>query len=425
MRNLGSSGIRKHIFSWTLFDFANTAFYVIVLTVAYPLYFREVVVADRPDSDFLWGATFSLSMLVVALLSPILGAAADQGAGKKRFLLFFTLLSVAATALLFYVEAGMILTGMLLVILANIGFEAGLVFYDAFLPEITTERSYGRVSGYGFAMGYVGSLVTLLVSLPLLQGGFGSENLLNVRLSFVLAAGIFLAFSLPLFLVVPDRQIQGAFTWGYVHSGIQRVKSTFQHLRTYKNVARFLVAYFVYADAINTVIIFSSLFARHTLQFSISEIVLFFAVVQTSAMIGSVVFGILSDHIGQKRTLTITLLLWLIIIILAFFVEDKQTFFIVGILAGSAMGSSQSVSRSLLALITPIDKKTEFFGFFSFFGKASAILGPFVFGYISSLTTQRTAIASIGVLFLVGLGLLGFVKEQQHAAEPSTKRLGI
>ncbi|MEK7670316.1 MAG: MFS transporter, partial [Bacteroidota bacterium] len=157
---------RGQIFAWTLFDFANTAFYVVILTVGYPLYFKQVVADHGQQSDFLWGAAFSISMLIVAIVSPILGATADFGTGKKRFLGIFTALCIASTAGLFFVERSMIVSGMLLLIAANIGFEAGLVFYDAFLPEIASEKSYGRVSGYGFAMGYVGSLVTLLIAMP-------------------------------------------------------------------------------------------------------------------------------------------------------------------------------------------------------------------------------------------------------------------
>src|SRR3989304_1278937 len=180
---------RGKILSWTLFDFANTAFYVLILTVGYPLYFKKVIV-NGVEGDALWGISFSLSMLIVAVLSPVLGAVADYGAGKQRFLWLLTLLCVLATAALFFAQESMILFGMIFLILANIGFEAGLVFYDAFLPDITTERSYGRVSGYGFAMGYVGSLVTLLIAMPLYSGGFEPGNLLNVRLSFPIAAGL-------------------------------------------------------------------------------------------------------------------------------------------------------------------------------------------------------------------------------------------
>lgn len=408
---------RFQIFSWTLFDFANTAFYVLILTVGYPLYFKEIVAHGRTDGDFLWGATFSISMFIVALISPILGAAADSGRGKKRFLFFFTTLCIAATASLFVVTEGMIATGMLLLILANIGFEAGLVFYDAFLPELTVEKNYGRVSGYGFAMGYVGSLVTLLLAFPLFEGGFAEENLLNVRSSFLLAAGLFSVFALPIFLFVKDRQRRTTYSSSVVREGFHRVASTLKEFSRYRNVARFLLAYFLYFDGINTVIIFSSLYARQTLQFELQEIIIFFLIVQTSAIIGSVIFGILADHFGQKRTLGMTLVLWIVIVTIGYFTPDKIVFYGLGVLAGLALGSSQSTSRSLMSVILPPEKKTEFFGFYSFFGKASAILGPLLFGIVSSTVNQRAAILSVGILFIGGLIFLQRVKEKPFTVD--------
>lgn len=402
---------RGKIFSWTLFDFANTAFYVLILTVGYPLYFKKVVTGGSSQGDALWGLSFSISMLIVALLSPVLGAAADHGAGKKRFLAVFTGLCILATACLFFVEESMIVVGMLFLILANIGFEAGLVFYDAFLPEITTPRSYGRVSGYGFAMGYVGSLTTLAIAFPLYQAGFVEQNLPNVRLSFLIASGIFLLFSLPLFAAVPDLQRGERVTTDFIRVGIRRVRSTFREFPRYKNIARFLLSYFIYIDAVNTIIVFSSIFADETLRLEPQEIIVFFAIVQTSAMAGSVVFGFLADKFGHKRTLTTSLVLWLVIVCIAYFTEEKTMFFVVGALAGIALGSSQSSSRSLMSRIVPPEKKTEFFGFFSFFGKASAILGPAIFGFVSSNASQRIAVLTIGVLLLIGLILLQRVDE--------------
>jgi UMF1 family MFS transporter len=403
-------GSRGPILSWALFDFANTAFYVTILTVGYPLYFREIVAGGGPYADALWGLAFSISMVVVALLSPLLGAVADAGGGKKGFLALFTALCIIATAALSGVMPGMVAAGIALLVLANIGFEAGLVFYDAFLPEITTERSYGRVSGYGFAAGYAGSLLTLAAAFPLYSGGFEPANLDNVRISFVMAAGIFLLFSLPLFLFLPDRQRVHRLDLEILQSGFTRLIGTFRSLAQYRNIAWFLGAYFLYVDGINTIIVFSSIFARQTLGFDIGEIVLFFALIQTTALIGSIAFGVLADHLGHKRTLVITLLLWLSITVAAFFVTSKLAFTVIGGFAGIALGSSQSTSRSLMSRIIPKDKKTEFFGFYSFFGKASAILGPVVFGLVSSLLDQRTAILSVGLFLLAGLLMLRRVR---------------
>lgn len=403
------------IFVWTLYDLANTAFYVIILTVGYPLYFKEIVNNGARDGDFLWGLAFSISMLIVALLSPFLGAIADYTSNKKKFLFFLTLLCVLATSSLYFTGPSTILLSIILLILANIGFEAGLVFYDAFLPEITSERSYGRVSGYGFAMGYIGSLVTLIIVLPFYKLGFVPQNLDNIKSTFLLAAIFFSVFAVPLFLFLKEKRNQLDTRLKLLKIGYKRVTSTIKEAYKYKNIGKFLISYFLYIDAINTIIIFSSIFARETLKFELTEIIYLFAIVQSSAIVGSIVFGVLSDHIGQKKTLTITLILWLIIILLSYTVQSKDYFYLVGCLAGLALGSSQSTSRSLMSKITPLDKKTEFFGFYSFFGKASAILGPLIFGYVSSLINQRTAIISIGVILLLGLILLQRVKEKKFS----------
>jgi MFS transporter, UMF1 family len=410
---------RRQILSWALFDFANTAFYVIILTVGFPLYFKEIIVAGSRQGDFLWGAAFSISMIIVAFLSPVLGAVADYGTGKKRFLAVFTGLCIFSTILLFFVHENMILMGMTLLILANIGFEAGLVFYDAFLPEITTERSYGRVSGYGFALGYAGSLVTLAAVYPLYVGGMNPENLMNIRLSFLIAAAFFLIFSLPLFLFLHDKQQTSGLKSDFIRIGFARLKTTFDQFSRFRNIAKFLLSYFIYIDGINTIIVFSSIFARETFRMDISEIIVFFLLVQSFAMIGSFLFGILSDHAGHKRTLSITLVTWLGIVTIAYFVQDKWMFFVVGGFAGIALGSSQSTSRGLMSIITPEDKRTEFFGFYSFFGKASAIIGPILFGFVSSYFNQRLAILSVGFLLLLGLLLLQRV-EERPAVEPAS-----
>lgn len=402
---------KGRIFAWTLFDFANTAFYVIILTVGFPLYFKQIITGNSPNSDFLWGLAFSISMLVVAIISPLLGAIADYGAGKKKFLAIFTLLCILATASLYFTGSSMIFWGIFILILANIGFEAGLVFYDAFLPELTSERSYGRVSGYGFAMGYIGSLITLIIVFPLYEAGFEPANLFNIKISFVIAAILFFIFALPLFIFVPDKQYKKKFEPFFFLEGYKRLKSTFKDFQKYSNVAVFLLAYFLYIDGVNTVIIFSSIFALETLKMTFTEIILLFIVVQTSAIVGSTFFGIISDHIGHKKTLIITLLIWIGIVTSAFFVEDKNVFYGIASIAGIALGSSQSTSRSLLTLLTPREKKTEFFGFYSFFGKASAILGPFVFGIISSELNQRVAILSVAFFFIVGLLILTKVND--------------
>jgi UMF1 family MFS transporter len=391
---------KKKIFIWTLFDFANTSFSIVVVTFLYAVYFKKVVAQGQPIGDLYWSIGTSLAMIITAIIAPLLGAIADYSAGKKRFLLFFTLLCIAATASLFFVGSGDVFLGIAIFVFANVGFEAGLVFYDSFLPEITTPKNYGRVSGYGFAMGYLGSLATLAIVFPLIQSEMIKE-------SFPVAALFFLIFSLPLFIYLKDNRKTVIEHQPYLKIGVTRVWNTISHLRSYKNLATFLLAYFFYIEGVNTIIFFSGNYASTTLGFSETELLIFFLTVQTTAIIGSVILGILADSIGQKKTIVITLIMWLITVVIAYLVQDKNGFYVVGLIAGAAMGSSQSTSRSLMSKLTPVDKKTEFFGFYSFFGKSSAIVGPLVFGLVSYISgDQRLAIFSIGVFFLVGLFIL-------------------
>jgi UMF1 family MFS transporter len=407
---------RGRIFAWTLFDFANTAFSVIVVTVIYSRYFTTHIAQGQ---RWLWGLAVSLSMLCALVLSPPLGAAADYSRSRKRFLLLFTLVCVVCTALLFFVTQGMIVTGIALFVLANIGFEGGLVFYDAFLPSITTKETYGRVSGYGFAMGYLGALAVLVIVGFLLPDATSPNYLYFVRMSFVVAAGFFLLFSLPLFVFVPEPALTVAHNGSYIREGFRQAIRTFTSIfvrRKYPNIARFLVAFFVYNDGILTVIAFAAIFAEHILHMSDRDIITFFAVVQTSAVFGSIVFGHITDRIGPKRTISITLVIWIAIAVGSYFVQSVAFFYVVAMAAGIAIGSSQSASRSLMALLTPPDRAAEFFGFYDgLCGKASAVIGPFVYGLISDLTNERVAALAIGLFFVTGLIILQSVAEPKRA----------
>ena len=423
---------RSGIFIWTLFDFANTSYSIVVVTFIFAVYFKDVIASGEPVGDLYWSIGVSLSMVITAIISPVLGAIADFSAGKKRFLLFFTLVCISSTALLYFTGEGTVLLALILFILANIGFEAGLVFYDAFLPELTEPKNYGRVSGYGFAMGYLGSLATLAVAFPFIQ-----NNL--IRESFPLSAVFFLVFAVPLFIFLKDTRKSVERKDSYLKIGFHRVFSTISNLKNYRNLGIFLLSFFFYIEGVNTVIFFSGNYARTTLKFSFEELIIFFLIVQTTAILGSVIFGIIADSAGQKKTITISLFIWIFTIAAAYLTSDpeagliqllygtfadsavefqKQSFYFIGLLAGSVMGATQSVSRSLMSKLTPPEKKTEFFGFYSFFGKSSAVVGPLVFGYVSYITgSQRIAILTICLFFVVGLGILKFVKDPKLQTE--------
>jgi UMF1 family MFS transporter len=324
---------------------------------------------------------------------------------------------------MFFVQDGMITLGLFLFIIANIGFEGGLVFYDAFLPGITSKNSYGRVSGYGFAMGYLGALAVLLIVNAMLPPASDQHYLFFVRLSFVVAGGFFLVFSLPMFLFVHEPPLTHAPQQSYFKEGIKRANTTFRALfvsKEHPSIAKFLIAFFIYNDGILTVIAFAAIFAENILHMNDSDIIIFFAVVQTSAVLGSLGFGIITDKIGPKKTISITLIIWIAIAIGAYFVTTVTAFYIVALGAGVAIGSSQSASRSLMALLTPKEREAEFFGFYDgLCGKASAVVGPFVYGLISDFFNERFAVLFIGVFFVAGLVLL------QGVIEPERKLIQV
>ena len=403
---------KSKIFVWTLYDFANTSFSIVVVTFLYAIHFKKTVVENQPIGDYYWSLATSISMLVTAFISPILGAIADYSTGRKRFLLFFTVQCILATGLLYFIGVGDIFWGIFLFIIANIGFEAGIVFYDSYLPEITKEKNFGRVSGYGFAMGYLGSLFTLAVMYPIITGDY------KLNISFPIASLIFLVFAIPMFVFIKDnRKPEHSLNLvGNAKIGFKRVFFTIRHLREHKNLALFLLAYFFYIEGVNTVIFFSGNYASTTLGFTELELLIFFLTVQTTAILGSVIFGVVSDRIGQKKAILITLIMWIVTILLAYFIQDKTEFYIVGLIAGASMGSCQSTSRSLMSKLTPEAKRTEFFGFYSFFGKSSAIIGPLVFGIISYQTgNQRFAILSLLFFFIIGMFILTRVKEEKKS----------
>lgn len=414
--------LRKEIFAWTLYDFANTSYSVIIVTVVYAIYFKQYIVGNftielgnwsRNPGDFLWGLGGSVSMAIVALSSPIMGAIADYSNQKKKFLFIYTMVCVTAMASLYFLQPGMILPAVLIFIIGNVGFEGALVFYNGFLPQISTPSNIGKISGYGFAFGYVGSLISLMIALPFASKAFAANDLSLVRPTFVLAALFFLFFSLPFFFLVKERQVNVANAEvNYIKAGYQRTVATIKRLKEFTEINKFLLAYFIYIDGVNTVIYFSGIFASTTLGFSVREVIQFFAIVQSSAISGSYVFGYLTDKFGPKKTIMITLLLWIIVTVGAYFTYSAAMFYVVGLIAGVAMGSSQSASRAMMGKLIPNGMEAEFYGFYALMGKFSSILGPFTFGLVSTLTgNQRMAIISLMIFFVVGLILLNRVNE--------------
>ncbi len=413
---------KREIFAWTLYDFANTSYSVIVVTVVYAVFFKKYIVGDyslelfglqRNPGDLLWGLSGSISMLLVGISSPVIGAIADYSSRKKYFLFFYSLVCIAATMLLFKLQAGMVWQGMLLFIVGNIGFEGAIVFYNGFLPQIATRENMGKISGYGFAFGYVGSLMALLIAMPYARMAYQAGDLALMQPTFLWAGLFFFIFSIPFYLLVHEKKNQEYGKSEFIKNGYRRTKETLRRIRSFPEITKFLLSYFIYIDGVNTVIYFSGIYASDTLGFSMQDVILFFAIVQASAISGSYIFGFLTDKLGPKKTINLTLYLWMSVAIGGFLSYSAATFYIVGLIAGVAMGSSQAASRALMGRLIPEHMEAEFFGFYALTGKFSAILGPLLFGLTSLLTgSQRVAVLSVLVLFVAGYILLQRVDER-------------
>ena len=427
---------KREIFGWAMYDFANSAFATTILSVIFNHYFATVVAGGEKGVDFLGfrlhGASFftfsvSLSMVISAILAPFLGAVADASASKKRFLMVFCYIAVLFTGLLYFVHEGNYWRGAIFFILANIGFAGGNVYYNAFLPEISNDENIGRISGLGWALGYIGGGALLAINLMMLKypGVLGfQEGSFSVQDCFLSVSLWWFVFSLPTFLLLKERaqKIPLASGKSYFKEGYLRLRHTLGRIRTFRELTKFLVAYLIYNEGIETVIVMASIFGAQVLKMETGEIILFFLMVQGIAFFGSLAFGFLADAIGNKRTIMLSLAIWSLIVIWAFklgiFWHPKTEYWILGILTGIVLGGSQAASRSLQGIFTPDANSAEFFAFFGVSGKFASIFGPFIYGLLIAITgSVQSGILSVLIFFVVGGILLFTVNEKKGMKE--------
>ncbi|PID28364.1 MAG: MFS transporter [Candidatus Cloacimonadota bacterium] len=401
--------LNKNVLGWIMYDFANSSFTTIIVTVVYSVYFVNVVAENPAKGTMLWSTAISLSMFLVAVSSPVFGAIADFSRSKKKFLFINTYITIIFTALLYFVDKGDVLKGMIFFVVANFGFNSANVFYNAFLPEIAEKEEVGRVSGLGWAFGYVGGLLSLVICLPLVHNA--------VRWVFPVISFYFFIFSLVTFFWLKEFKRPSRRT-NYFKVAFQRLAHSYKNISKIKQLKKFLISYFVYNDAVVTVIAFGAIYGKEAFDMSNKDLLIYFILMQVTSMVGAAVFGFISDKIGCKKTIQITLLIWISVVFAAFFCRTEMQFYGVGLIAGLALGSSQSASRSMLALLTPENKNAEFFGFFAFSGKLAAIAGPLVYGFAREITgSQRWAVLTVSAFFVAGFILLLFVDEKQGIKE--------
>ncbi|WP_455203235.1 MFS transporter [Kaarinaea lacus] len=416
--------LKREIFAWAMYDFANSGYTTVVLTTIFNAYFVAIVAASFANGTgtLLWTLTIAAANAIVVLSAPVVGAIADYSAYKKRFLAFTTIGCVVFTALLATAGSGDTIAAMVLVVLSSVMFFSGENLISAFLSEISPADKMGRISAYGWTLGYVGGLLVLGMCLLYVQWAQGQQHTAEsyVPVTMIIVAAAFALASLPTFIWLRERAIpqprQNKIN--YVNVGFSRLKHTVIHAHQYRDLFRFLITLTVYHCGINTVVVLAAVYAQEVMGFNTNDNIKLILVVNVTAALGAFLFGLIQDRIGSLFTLAITLVIWITATVLAFFIEDRIWFWVVANLVGIALGSSQSAGRAVVGMFSPPQRCAEFFGLWGLATKLAAIIGPISYGMITHFTggDHRLALLSTTGFFVVGLLLLFTVDEKRGRA---------
>ena len=392
----------KQIISWSFYDFANQPYTTLIITFIYSAFFVNYIAPNEQDGTFLWANAISITAICVALISPILGAFADNSGYRKFFLIFFTVICSIFTALLYIPNSGDVYLALLFVIISNIAFEMGSVFCNSYLKDLSTKQNVGKVSGFAWGLGFVGGLLALFFAFIF----FDVNKPEDVKLINIFVGLWFLIFSIPTFFFLKDRKKQKISKENILLS-FQSLSHTFKEIYKYKRILNFLVARLFYNDGLVTIFALGGIYAFGTLDFSMQEVLILGVILNIFAAIGSFLFGYLEDNIGVEKVINISLIILVFSTMLAFIAPwttfPKEVFWLAGVLIGTMVGPNQSCSRSYMSQLIPDDKKNEFFGFFALTGKATSFLGPLLFGLIAKFHSQQYALLSVVVFFIIGL----------------------
>lgn len=434
---------KGEVLAWSMYDFANQPFTNLVVTFIYGTFFTTVIAPNEIVGTQQWSHAVSITAVIVALLSPLMGSLADRGGYRKMFLFAFTWITIIATSVLYFALPGEIVKALLWFVIANVGFEMGSVFCNAYLPDISHSKNIGRISGYGWSLGYVGGLIALALAMVFLvqtdtpifgfaKGELGNYE--NIRATNLLVAVWFAIFSIPTFLFVKDHKPDTKALLKNAKHTVKDFRTTAKELKEYPQIIRFLIARLVYNDGLVTIFAFGGIYAAGSLNFSFDEIMMLGIVLNITAGLGAFLMGFLDDKVGGRKTIKVTLIGLMIAMVLAVFAPEirpwlqytlggssipqwitgKNVFWIAAILIGIFSGPNQAASRSLMGRFTPESKKNEFFGFFAFSGKATAFVGPFLLGILTAtFESQRVGISVIFLFFLAGFFLLHKVDEDK------------
>ncbi len=409
----------KQVLSWAFYDWANSAFATIVLAGFFPLFFKQFWSAQNTvtESTFQLGLGNALASLVIVMLAPLLGAIADAGNLKKRLLIVFSLLGIAMTLGLYFVEQDSWLLAISFFVLASIGFSGSIVFNDALLTDVTEEKNYDRVSAFGYAMGYLGGGILFAANIAMVTKpdwfGFSSAND-AVSFSFITVSIWWLVFSIPLWLFVhEDKTSEKHSTSQVMYSATAQLISTFKKINELKTVVLFLLAYWLYIDGVDTIV-------RMAVDYGLaigldgSDLLLALLMTQFIGFPAALGFGYVGERIGAKTGIMLAIGVYLAVTVFAYRMNTVEEFYALAITIGLVQGGIQSLSRSLYARIIPKTQSAEFFGFYNMLGKFAAVLGPLMIAVIVAMTgSSRLAMFSISILFISGGILLYFVDEKK------------
>lgn len=366
--------------AWYLYDFGNSAYAAIILLAVFSAYFKNVVVGGA-EGTRMWGIAVGIAAILVALISPILGAIADSSRSKKLFLFVFTGISVIFTALLFFVGKGDTIMAMVFFIMAETGYRGAQVFYDALLVDVSTPETIGYISGKGWAIGMVGGVVTLLIAVVPLQI-IGNEF---IPYTFLITAFVYAISSLPMYFrvhetspVIPIPEGETLLSVSFKH-----LYQTFKDIRNYKVFLRYMIAFLIYNDGIMMLMDFAAIIGATLFGLEQVQLIIFVIIIHITGALGALIFGKLSDEKSSKRSILLSLIILVISLIVLFFVKSTIGFFIVGAFAGFSLSGAQAVSRTMVSQLAPASKTTEFYGFLSVAGRTSTFIGPLVFGTLS------------------------------------------
>jgi UMF1 family MFS transporter len=418
---------KKIVFSWCLYDWANSAFATTIMAAVLPIFFRRVAASTLPSGESqlatsLWGYTAALAMLIVALLSLLLGPVSDYGSTKKRFLGVFAGIGIVSTGLLSLTGHGDWLWVSVLFILGEIGFGGSEVFYDSLLPHIGKPGELNRISVRAYALGYLGGGILLAINIAMifllpktvLVPGGQPEPVLGMQLSFLSVALWWAVFSIPIMKNVPEPVSNTEKLSGITPFAIarERLTSTFYHIREYKQLFLFIVAFWFYNDGIGTIIKMATAYGDE-IGIGMKDLIGALLLIQFVGIPCSLLFGKLAGKIGAKRSILIGLGVYVLISIGGYFMTKAIHFWILAFVNGLVMGGTQGLSRSLFASLIPKNKSAEFFSFYNISGKFAGIVGPVVFALVGQLTgSSRLGILSLLFFFITGGALLTMVKEK-------------